>query len=122
MAGCCSLAKRSALQCHSDATLDSVKQTTHGKETFTMYCYANIGVPRNPANPFYVNTNRDSNPQGCNPLGADFIDYGLGANPNPAPDGTRFMDATRPATSHSSMECSKRPAFATWTSVRIPAS
>ena len=38
------------------------------------------------------NTNRDSNPQGCNQLGAAFIDYGLGANPNPAPDGTRFMD------------------------------
>jgi cytochrome c peroxidase len=69
-----------------------VKQATQGKETFTMYCYANIGVPKNPANPFYVNTNRDSNPQGCNKLGSDFIDYGLGANPNPAPDGTRFMD------------------------------
>ena len=80
-------------ECHSDATLDSVKRATQGKETFTMYCYANLGVPKNPANPFYVNTNRDANPQGCNPLGADFIDYGLGANPNPAPDGTRFMNA-----------------------------
>lgn len=79
-------------ECHSDATLDSVKQVTQGKETFTMYCYANIGVPKNPSNPFYVNTNRDSNPEGCNKLGDDFIDYGLGANPNPAPDGTRFMD------------------------------
>jgi cytochrome c peroxidase len=58
-----------------------------------MYCYANIGVPKNPANPFYINTNRVSNPAGCNQLGADFIDYGLGANPNPAPDGTRFMDS-----------------------------
>jgi cytochrome c peroxidase len=80
-------------ECHSDATLDSVKQATQGKETFTMYCYANLGVPKNPTNPFYVNTNRDSNPEGCNRLGVDFIDYGLGANPNPAPDGTRFMDA-----------------------------
>ena len=80
-------------ECHSDATLDSMKQVVQGKETFTMYCYANIGVPKNPANPFYINTNRDSNPQGCNKLDADFIDYGLGANPNPAPDGTRFMDA-----------------------------
>lgn len=79
-------------ECHSDATLDSVKQATQDKETFTMYCYANLGVPKNPDNPFYVNTNRDSNPDGCNQLGADFIDYGLGANPNPAPDGTRFMD------------------------------
>jgi len=80
-------------ECHSSAKLDVVTQATHGKETFTMYCYANIGVPKNPANPFYVNTNRDSNPQGCNQLGANFVDYGLGANPNPAPDGTRFMDA-----------------------------
>ena len=79
-------------ECHSDARLDSVKQAVQGKETFTMYCYANLGVPKNPANPFYLNTNRDSNPQGCNQLGAAFTDYGLGANPNPAPDGTRFMD------------------------------
>jgi len=82
-------------ECHSSAKLDVVLQATHGKDTFTMYCYANIGVPKNPGNPFYVNTNRDSNPQSCNKLGADFIDYGLGANPNPAPDGTRFMD-TKP--------------------------
>jgi cytochrome c peroxidase len=80
-------------ECHSSAKLDVVTQATHGKETFTMYCYANIGVPKNPANPFYINTNSVSNPNGCNPLGANFVDYGLGANPNPAPDGTRFMDA-----------------------------
>lgn len=58
-----------------------------------MYCYANIGLPKNPGNPFYAQTQCDSNPNGCNPLGADFIDYGLGANPNPAPDGRRFMHA-----------------------------
>ena len=73
-------------QCHSSAT--------QGKETFTMYCYANIGVPANPANPFYEATNCDTNPNGCNPLGTNYIDYGLGANPNPAPDGTRFMKTT----------------------------
>jgi cytochrome c peroxidase len=28
-----------------------VSQATQGKETFTMYCYANIGVPKNPGNP-----------------------------------------------------------------------
>jgi hypothetical protein len=27
---------------------------------------------------------------GYNPLGTKYIDYGLGANPDPAPDGTRF--------------------------------
>jgi cytochrome c peroxidase len=85
--------KAQCFQCHSSATLDSVKLATAGKETFTMYCYANLGVPRNPENPFYLNTNREANPAGCNKLGADFIDYGLGANPNPAPDGTMFMDA-----------------------------
>jgi cytochrome c peroxidase len=84
--------KAQCFQCHSSATLDSVKHATAGKETFTMYCYANLGVPRNPDNPFYTNTNRTANPAGCNPLGKEFIDYGLGANPNPAPDGTRFMN------------------------------
>jgi cytochrome c peroxidase len=81
-------------QCHSSAALDPVSQATQGKETFTMYCYANIGVPANPANPFYEVTNCDTNPNGCNPLGTNYIDYGLGANPNPAPGGTRFMKTT----------------------------
>lgn len=81
-------------QCHSDATLPQISQVTQGKETFTMYCYANIGVPANPGNPFYMNTNCDDNPDGCNPLGTNFIDYGLGANPNPAPDGTQFFNVT----------------------------
>jgi cytochrome c peroxidase len=81
-------------QCHSSATLDPVLRVTNGKNTFTMYCYANIGVPKNPANPFYSETNAVSNPNGFNALGADFIDYGLGGNPNPAPDGTLFMNET----------------------------
>jgi cytochrome c peroxidase len=29
---------------------------------------------------------------GFNPLGTNYIDYGLGSNPNPAPDGTRFFN------------------------------
>jgi cytochrome c peroxidase len=86
--------KAQCFQCHSDVSLDSVTQATQGKETFTMYCYANIGVPKNPENPFYLNTNCDSNPAGCNSLGDDFIDHGLGANPNPAPDGTLFYNET----------------------------
>jgi cytochrome c peroxidase len=81
-------------QCHSSASLDAVSQATEGKETFTMYCYANIGVPKNPGNPYYDQTHCVTDPKGCNPLGAEFIDYGLGANPNPAPDGTLFMTAT----------------------------
>ena len=86
--------KARCFDCHSSATLDSVQQATQGKETFTMYCYANLGVPKNPGNPFYVNTNRDANPDGFNPDGAGFMDYGLGGNPNPAPNGRLFMNAT----------------------------
>ena len=84
--------KAQCFQCHDSSSLDPVQQATQGKNTFTMYCYANIGVPKNPGTPFYANTNCDSNPEGCNPLGTNFIDYGLGANPNPAPDGTLFMN------------------------------
>ena len=59
-----------------------------------MYCYANVGAPKNPQNPFYQQTDTVSNPIGYNPQGADFIDYGLGMNPNPAPDGTVFYNVT----------------------------
>ena len=45
--------KAQCFQCHSSATLTPVLDVTGGKDTFTMYCYANIGVPKNPANPFY---------------------------------------------------------------------
>lgn len=55
-----------------------------------MYCYANIGLPKNPGNPYYQQTDKKSNPHGYNSLGIKYVDYGLGANPNPAPDGTRF--------------------------------
>jgi cytochrome c peroxidase len=83
-------------QCHSSAGLPGVTAQAQGKETFTMYCYANIGVPRNRSNPFYQQTNCTSNPFGCNPLGTRYIDFGLGANPNPAPDAahTRFFNTT----------------------------
>ena len=77
-------------ECHSSATYPIVTATTGGKDTFTMYCFANIGVPKNYANPFYQMTDCTSNPHGCNSLGTDYIDYGLAANPNPAPDGTVF--------------------------------
>jgi cytochrome c peroxidase len=79
-------------QCHSSATLFEVQAETEGKETFTMFCFANIGVPKNPNNPFYENTDPIANPFGFNPLGTNYIDFGLGANPNPAPDGTRFFN------------------------------
>jgi cytochrome c peroxidase len=81
-------------QCHSSQTLTIVQAETDGKETFTMFCYANIGVPINPNNPYYENTDAIANPFGYNPLGTNYIDYGLGSNPNPAPDGTRFYNTT----------------------------
>jgi len=40
-------------------------------------------------NPYYQQTDKESNPHGYNSLGTKYVDYGLGANPNPAPDGTR---------------------------------
>ncbi len=45
---------------------------------FTRECYANIGTPRNPTNPFYFMTDPASNPLGFNPDGLDFVDLGLG--------------------------------------------
>jgi cytochrome c peroxidase len=79
-------------QCHSSAGLQDVTLATKGKETFSMYCYANIGVPKNPLNPYYQQTDPVTNPYGFNPLGTNYIDYGLGSNPNPAPDGTKFFN------------------------------
>jgi cytochrome c peroxidase len=43
-----------------------------GYPLFTDFTYDNLGVPKNPANPFY------SMPQKWNPDGAAWIDYGLG--------------------------------------------
>jgi hypothetical protein len=47
-------------------------------DLWTASCFQNIGVPRNRDNPFYTQTDAVSNPLGYNPLGAAFIDYGLG--------------------------------------------
>jgi cytochrome c peroxidase len=63
-------------QCHSAANFSTVTETSGGKDTFTMYCYANIGTPKNRFNPYYQLT-RPSNP-GYNPLGFAYVDYGLG--------------------------------------------
>jgi len=81
-------------QCHSSANLPSVLQATQGRETFTMYCFANTGVPRNPTNPYFYETESSTNPLGYNPLGTAYVDYGLGSNPNPGTDGTVFMNVS----------------------------
>ena len=78
--------------CHSSAAVPAIQAATGGKDTFTMYCYANIGVPKNIYNPYYQQTDKEANPHGYNALGTNYIDYGLGANANPAPDGTRFFE------------------------------
>jgi cytochrome c peroxidase len=80
--------------CHSSATLLGVQDETGGKDTFTMYCFANIGVPKNPGNPYYEETDPISNPLGYNPLGRKFIDWGLGGNAVGSLDGTKFFDET----------------------------
>lgn len=49
-----------------------------GPMLWTDFCYANIGVPRNPNNPYYIQTDPNENPVGYNPLGYDFVDLGLG--------------------------------------------
>jgi cytochrome c peroxidase len=80
--------------CHSSLTLPGVQIETEGKDTFTMYCYANIGIPKNPGNPFYEETDPVSNPNGFNPLGTNFIDFGLGGNAVGGLDGTKFFNNT----------------------------
>lgn len=50
----------------------SLEPGPDGYPLFTDFGYDNIGVPKNPANPFYAM------PAAWNPDGADWIDYGLG--------------------------------------------
>ncbi len=81
-------------QCHSSLAFPGVLDETEQKETFTMYCFANIGVPKNLANPYYQMTDQASNPTGYNPLGANYIDWGLGDNAVGSLNGTKFFNTT----------------------------
>jgi cytochrome c peroxidase len=47
-------------------------------DLWSSYRFLNTGVPRNRNNPFYTQTNKLTNPLGYNPLGANYIDLGLG--------------------------------------------
>jgi cytochrome c peroxidase len=58
--------------------------TAAGPDLFTSSVFANTGVPKNPNNPYYTETNSITNPAGYNPLGAAYIDYGLGGSMYPA--------------------------------------
>ncbi len=51
---------------------------TGTQDLWTDFCYANIGTPRNYANPFYFQTNANTNPVGYNPAGTGYVDLGLG--------------------------------------------
>ncbi|MDD3597961.1 cytochrome c peroxidase [Sulfuricurvum sp.] len=48
---------------------------------FTEYDYVNIGVPKNPENPYY------NIPSAYNPDGTNFVDFGLSRNPKVIADG-----------------------------------
>jgi cytochrome c peroxidase len=47
-------------------------------DLFTGGVFLNTGIPKNPNNPYYKQTSASADPQGYNPLGGAYIDYGLG--------------------------------------------
>ncbi len=61
------------VQCHGIPA-----SPTAGKDLWTFFSYLNVGVPRNPVNPYYLETNSLTNPVGFNPLGSAYVDLGLG--------------------------------------------
>ena len=70
-----------------------------------MYCYANIGVPRNIENPTTSRPTRNFQSPWYNSLGTKYVNYGLGANPIRGPmalDSTRMFRATSPSFADSS--------------------
>jgi cytochrome c peroxidase len=61
-------------------TCHTISDSTNGRrDFFTNWTVANIGVPKNPRNPFYKQTKAALDPQGYNPDGDRYIDLGLGA-------------------------------------------
>jgi len=68
---------RKNAQCIACHGIEDAGAAAHSMWTF--FCFSNIGVPRNEANPFYAQTDPVSNPKGFNPLGAGYTDLGLGA-------------------------------------------
>lgn len=55
---------------------------------FTNFCYANLGLPKNPSNPYYTI------PAKYNPAGGAFIDLGLQVTTNRDADAGNFMTPT----------------------------
>jgi len=54
------------------------KPLRRGKTLSPCTAMRNIGVPKNTGNPYYQQTDKESNPHGYNSLGTKYIDYGLG--------------------------------------------
>lgn len=49
----------------------------NGPDIMTNSCYANLGIPKNDNNLFFLATDKKSNPTGYNPDGKDYVDMGL---------------------------------------------
>jgi cytochrome c peroxidase len=61
------------------AVCHSVEEDHSGKrDLFSSNTFHNIGIPKNPANPYYMQTDSAANPSGCNLAGDAYLDYGLG--------------------------------------------
>ncbi len=60
------------MDCHGNST-----NLTSAPDLWTNSCYANLGVPRNDASPYFTMTDQQHNPDGYNALGKDYIDMGL---------------------------------------------
>ena len=67
-------------------SLCHIPQQAGGLAIFTDYTFDNLGVPKNPENPFYTQYD-------FNPLGQDWIDLGLGAFLAGRPDYVSFAGA-----------------------------
>jgi len=66
--------------CHTDSPMSDGTPPL-----FTNFCYANLGLPKNPNNPYYTI------PAKFNPLGSNFIDIGLQVATGKAADEGNFM-------------------------------
>lgn len=62
--------------CWSCHTVEEVAGDT--RDRFSSGTFHNIGIPRNPANPYYLQTDSAANSQGYNASGNAYLDYGLG--------------------------------------------
>jgi cytochrome c peroxidase len=71
--------------CHSSVGVPTRIPVPGNRELFTAFCSVNIGIPKNPGNPFYTAPD--------NSAGGDFVDFGLGMNGFPGTDGEAFYDS-----------------------------